>query len=57
LNALDEKVGELIDKTKFSVKIYQEGEGPTVTSGTKVKAHYTGTLLDGTKFDSSLDRG
>lgn len=33
-----------------------EGEGEEVKSGDTISVHYTGTLLDGTKFDSSLDR-
>jgi FKBP-type peptidyl-prolyl cis-trans isomerase len=34
-----------------------EGEGAQAVAGKKVKVHYTGYLLNGQKFDSSVDRG
>jgi FKBP-type peptidyl-prolyl cis-trans isomerase len=33
------------------------GTGAEATAGQRVKVHYTGTLTNGQKFDSSLDRG
>lgn len=33
------------------------GTGPTPAATDKVKVHYTGTLIDGTVFDSSVQRG
>ena len=34
-----------------------EGTGPAAQAGQTVSVHYTGWLTNGTKFDSSVDRG
>jgi FKBP-type peptidyl-prolyl cis-trans isomerase FklB len=37
--------------------VLKEGEGEIPTTKDKVKCHYHGTLIDGTVFDSSVERG
>ncbi len=41
----------------LKIEVVEQGEGEEVKSGENIAVHYTGTLEDGTKFDSSLDRG
>jgi FKBP-type peptidyl-prolyl cis-trans isomerase len=44
------------DIKEFYVDPYNEGSGELCPKGAKAKVHYTGRLLNGKKFDSSLDR-
>lgn len=38
-------------------EVHAEGSGELPQTGYEIKAHYTGRLLDGTVFDSSVSRG
>ncbi|MCF6366956.1 MAG: FKBP-type peptidyl-prolyl cis-trans isomerase [Bacteroidales bacterium] len=51
------KEGIITTESGLQYKVIKEGKGATPTVSDKVKVHYEGTLIDGTKFDSSYDRG
>lgn len=52
-----QKEGVIVLPSGLQYQVLREGNGkqPKVTD--RVKCHYEGTLIDGTKFDSSYDRG
>jgi FKBP-type peptidyl-prolyl cis-trans isomerase len=54
-----DKKEEKVITTKSGLKYVdlKEGTGDEAKSGQTVEVHYTGWLKDGTKFDSSKDRG
>lgn len=51
------KAGIVTTASGLQYQILKAAEGPKPAETDTVKVHYTGTLLDGTKFDSSVDRG
>ena len=57
LAANKNKKGVKTTASGLQYQVITEGKGPKPTTTDRVKVHYTGTLLDGTKFDSSVDRG
>lgn len=42
---------------EMNVEVLANGDGAQATPGQTVSVHYTGWLTNGTKFDSSVDRG
>ncbi len=51
----DEEVGVL--EPSVEIMVLEQGEGRQTEAGDVLTVHYIGTLVDGTQFDSSLDRG
>jgi len=51
------KEGVQVTASGLQYKIVEPGEGTTPKSTDMVTVHYRGTLIDGTQFDSSYDRG
>ncbi len=49
--------GVKVTASGLQYSVMKEGDGPMPKKEDSVKCHYTGTLIDGTKFDSSVDRG
>jgi FKBP-type peptidyl-prolyl cis-trans isomerase len=51
-----EKTGVTVTPSGLQYEVIKLGTGPKPTKDNTVKVHYTGTLIDGTEFDSSVKR-
>lgn len=57
LNRNKHEQGVIERASGLQYRVLKEGAGKSPGPHDLVVAHYTGTLIDGTKFDSSVDRG
>jgi FKBP-type peptidyl-prolyl cis-trans isomerase len=51
------KAGVKVTPSGLQYIVLKQGTGKKPSANDQVKVHYVGTLIDGTKFDSSYDRG
>lgn len=49
--------GIKVTESGLQYEVLNEGNGATPVASDKVEVHYTGKLIDGTVFDSSVERG
>ena len=52
-----QKEGVVTTESGLQYEIIKQGDGPKPSISDRVKVHYHGTLVDGTVFDSSKERG
>ncbi len=57
LEANKSKPGVITTTSGLQYKVLKAGSGPKPQASSTVRIHYTGTLIDGTVFDSSIKRG
>ena len=53
----EQNIENLTQMQNVNIEILKEGEGEFSKTGDTLVVHYVGTLENGDKFDSSLDRG
>lgn len=57
LAANAKKEGVVTTASGLQYKVIRQGDGAKPAADAEVEVHYKGTLIDGTVFDSSYDRG
>lgn len=59
IKTIEQDTGGKVEKTESGLMyiVLKEGDGPSPQPTDRVEVHYSGWLLNGTKFDSSVDRG
>lgn len=57
LQANAQKDGVIVTESGLQYRYLNQGDGAMPSASSRVKVHYTGSLIDGSVFDSSVQRG